>query len=91
MAECDTSIALIMVQLEKALGDERAASLTLVQARVATTKTVRAFWGLAIQVRPALGLEPLAILSAPQGDIALWFTDVVRRISSLSERLRLVL
>jgi hypothetical protein len=56
MAECDTSITLIMVQLEKALGDERAASLALVQARVATTKTVRAFWGLAIQVRPALGL-----------------------------------
>jgi hypothetical protein len=43
VVECIASIILITVQLEKALGDEMAASITLVQARAATTETVQAF------------------------------------------------
>jgi hypothetical protein len=56
--------------------------------------TILAFWGLAIQVRPALetlGLELPPIPSESEGNIALWFAEVTGRIDSLPERLRQVL
>jgi hypothetical protein len=58
------------------------------------TETVKLFRGLAIQVRPALvalGLDPPEIPSVIQGDIALWYVDVVGQISSIPERLKQVL
>jgi hypothetical protein len=74
MVERDASIILITAQLEKALGDETVASITLVQARASTIEIVRVFRGLAIQERlllEALGLEAPLILSAPEGDIVI--------------------
>jgi hypothetical protein len=66
MAECDASIAFITTQLEKALKDEKIASVALAQPRAMLTDTVRVFRGLAVRVRPmleALGLEPPCIPS----------------------------
>jgi hypothetical protein len=74
MVERDASIILITAQLEKALGDETVASITLVQARASTIEIVRVFRGLAIRERlllEALGLEAPLILSAPEGDIVI--------------------
>jgi hypothetical protein len=80
MAERDASITFIKMQLEKALEDETIASIALAQARAALTDTVRVFRGLAVRVRPvleALGLEPPWIISESEGNITLWFTDVI--------------
>jgi hypothetical protein len=55
---------------------------------------MRAFWGLAVQVRPALvtlGLKPPPIPSKPEGSIDLWFREVIGQISSLPEMLVQVL
>jgi hypothetical protein len=43
VAECDASIAFIMTQMEKALKDETTTSVTLAQARMALTDTIRVF------------------------------------------------
>jgi hypothetical protein len=94
VAEHDTSITLITVQLERALEDKTAASIASAQARAVLAKTIRAFRGLAVQVRPVLatlGLEPPMIPSEQDGSIALWFADIIERIGSLPERLRQVL
>jgi hypothetical protein len=94
MAERDASIALITAQLVRALEDEMATSVTLAQARAASVKTIHVFRGLVIQVRlvlATLGLKPPLILSRPDGSITLWFTNIMRQIGSLSERLMQVL
>jgi hypothetical protein len=94
VAEHDASNMLITVLLEKALGDEMAASLALAQAKAATADTIHVFRGLTIQVRPtlaALGLELPLIPSEPDGSIALWFADVIEQIGSLPKRLRQML
>jgi hypothetical protein len=83
-----------MNHLERALEKEAASSLAVAQANSALVGTIRAFWGLAIQVRPTLvtmGLEPPPIPSELEGSIALWFVEVTRQIYSLPERLGQVL
>jgi hypothetical protein len=94
MAERDASIALITAQLVRALEDEMATSVTLAQARAPSVKTIHVFRGLAIQVRlvlAMLGLKPPLIMSRLDGSITLWFTNIMRRIGSLPERLMQVL
>jgi hypothetical protein len=86
MAERDASITLAMTRLEKALENEAASSLAAAQANSMLVSTIHAFWGLVVQVRPALvtlGLKPPPIPSEPEGSISLWFTEVTRHISSL--------
>jgi chromosome segregation ATPase len=71
VVERDASMALITAQVESALEDETAASIALAQARAALADTVHMFRGLAIQVRPTLGLEEPLIPSVPDGSIDL--------------------
>jgi hypothetical protein len=74
VAEWDAHVTLAMTQLERALENEVASSLAAAKANSALVRTIRAFWGLAIQVRPVLemlGLEPPLIPSESEGNIAL--------------------
>jgi hypothetical protein len=74
VAEQDASITLAMTQLERALENEEASSLAAAQANSALVGTIRAFQGLAIQVRPvlvALSLEPTLTPAESEGNIAL--------------------
>jgi hypothetical protein len=83
-----------MTQLERALENEAASSLAAAQANSALVGTIRAFQGLAIQVRPvlvALSLEPTPTPTELEGNIALWFAEVTGQINSLPERLTRVL
>jgi hypothetical protein len=94
VAERDASITLATTQLERALENKVASSLAVAQANSALVGTMRAFPGLAVQVRPALvtlGLKPPPIPSKPEGSIDLWFVEVTGQISSLPERLGQVL
>jgi hypothetical protein len=94
VAEWDASITLAMTQLERALENKVASSLAMAQANSVLVSTMRAFQGLAVQVRPALvtlGLKPPPIPSEPEGGIDLWFREVTGWISSLPEMLVQVL
>jgi hypothetical protein len=89
MVERDAHITLATTKLGRALENEVASSLAASQANSALVGTILAFWGLAIQVRPALetlGLELPPIPSESEGNIDLSFTEVTRRIDSLSRR-----
>jgi hypothetical protein len=94
MAGQDARIVLAMMQLERGLENEMTSSIVAAQAKSALAETIRAFRGLAVQVRPTLvmlGLEPLPIPSEPEGSVALCFWEIIGQISSLPERLRQVL
>jgi hypothetical protein len=94
VAERDAHITLATTQLERALENEAASSLTAAQANLVLVGNIRAFRGLAIQVRPALetmGLELPPIPYESEGNNALWFAEVTGRIDSLLERPRQVL
>jgi hypothetical protein len=74
VAELDAHITLARNYLERALENEVASSLAAAQANSLLVGTIRAFWGLTIQVRPALetlGLEPPPIPAESEGNIAL--------------------
>jgi hypothetical protein len=94
VAERDAHIMLTTTQLKRALENEATSSLAAAQANSALVGIIRAFRGLAIQVRhvlETLGLEPPPIPSNSEGNIALWFVEVTGRIDSLPKRLMQVL
>jgi hypothetical protein len=74
VARRDASIMLATTQLETAHENDEASSLAPAQANSALVGTIRAFWGLAIQVGHVLvtlGLRPLPIPYETEGIIAL--------------------